>query len=63
MSKLTISVTFDHLAGQERVDDAAILALQQIAKLDHLADMAYCEVRMPDGRLAVITGTQADEHG
>jgi len=61
MSKTTISVTFEHRAGEELIHHIIIQALKAVDDLDHIPDLAYCEVRLPDGRLAIITGTQGDE--
>lgn len=63
MSKTTISVTFEHKPGQELIHHVIIQALKAVDALDHIPDLAYCEIRLPDGRQALITGTVDDEHG
>ena len=63
MRKTSITVTFDHRIGEELIHHVIIAALQQIDHLDHIPDLAYCEVPISSGRTAVITGTVDDEHG
>lgn len=63
MRKTAITVTFDHKPGQEMIHHVMIQALKAIDDLPIIPDLAYCEIRLPDGRTALITGTVDDEHG